>query len=288
MSESNLHNDGLGFLQTAEASLRIRGHMDLFLWLQGDVQSFLPHEVLIAAWGDFGANSVRFDVLSPLPRLRTESIYALGSANATTVDVCKQHCKENGGRKCGAIPFLHTMRDRWHGVGCSPYVHLRTPDDNSIDFICNPCDRGAAGLLSSMRSSLVHGLSDQRGKLECIYVFLSTQDLSDPIFRRSLRFLLPYVDYSLRQVAHLPIQLPAEAEQVSAERDDANEFSGLSQREVEIMEWVRIGKTNYEIGMILNISAFTVKNHLQRIFRKLDASNRAQAVQKMNRLKTEN
>ena len=59
--------------------------------------------------------------------------------------------------------------------------------------------------------------------------------------------------------------------------------SGLSQREIEIMEWVRIGKTNYEIGMILNISAFTVKNHLQRIFKKLDVTNRAQAVERLGR-----
>ena len=32
--------------------------------------------------------------------------------------------------------------------------------------------------------------------------------------------------------------------------------------------------------MILTISAFTVKNHMQRVFRKLDVSNRAQAVNK--------
>jgi DNA-binding CsgD family transcriptional regulator len=30
----------------------------------------------------------------------------------------------------------------------------------------------------------------------------------------------------------------------------------------------------------LNISAFTVKNHLQRIYRKMDVLNRAQAVAK--------
>jgi DNA-binding CsgD family transcriptional regulator len=35
--------------------------------------------------------------------------------------------------------------------------------------------------------------------------------------------------------------------------------------------------------MILNISAFTVKNHLQRIFKKLDVLNRAQAATKYNR-----
>jgi len=45
---------------------------------------------------------------------------------------------------------------------------------------------------------------------------------------------------------------------------------------------VRKGKTNQEIALILQISLFTVKNHLQRIFRKLDVLNRAQAVGKFN------
>lgn len=294
MSELNLHNDGLGFLQTAEASLRIKEHMDLFLWLQGDVQSFLPHEVLIAAWGDFSAQNVSFDILSPLPRLRTESIYSLGNTGSSLVTVCKENNPAASGRRCGAVPFLMDMRNRWHGIGCSPYALLRTPDDRSIDFICSPCDGSAAKLLGSMRSCLVHGLSDQRGRLECIYVFLSTQDLSAPVFRRSLRFLLPYVDYSLRQVSHLPIQVSEgdglgqqDVAGTLPDRDESSDQFGLSQREVEIMEWVRIGKTNYEIGIILNISAFTVKNHLQRIFRKLDASNRAQAVEKLGRLKTD-
>lgn len=56
---------------------------------------------------------------------------------------------------------------------------------------------------------------------------------------------------------------------------------GMSHRELEVMDWVRKGKTNQEIGMILDISAFTVKNHLQRIFRKANVLNRAQAVAKL-------
>lgn len=44
------------------------------------------------------------------------------------------------------------------------------------------------------------------------------------------------------------------------------------------MEWVRMGKTNIEVAMILDISSFTVKNHLQRIFKKLGVFNRMQAV----------
>ena len=42
--------------------------------------------------------------------------------------------------------------------------------------------------------------------------------------------------------------------------------------------WVREGKSNQEIGDQLGISVLTVKNHVQKILRKLGASNRAQAV----------
>ena len=55
----------------------------------------------------------------------------------------------------------------------------------------------------------------------------------------------------------------------------------LSDRESEIMGWVCSGKTNDEIGSILDISTFTVKNHLQRIFKKIDVVNRSQAVAKI-------
>ena len=54
----------------------------------------------------------------------------------------------------------------------------------------------------------------------------------------------------------------------------------LSARESEILAWVALGKTNPEIGSILGISVFTVKNHVQRILKKLDVTNRTQAVGK--------
>ncbi len=63
---------------------------------------------------------------------------------------------------------------------------------------------------------------------------------------------------------------------------EPSKLSCLSSREAEIMELVRNGKTNIEIGMILDISEFTVKNHLQRIFKKLDVTSRTQAVAKFH------
>lgn len=42
--------------------------------------------------------------------------------------------------------------------------------------------------------------------------------------------------------------------------------------------WIRLGKSNFEIGTILGISPLTVKNHVQKILRKLNVRNRTQAV----------
>lgn len=54
----------------------------------------------------------------------------------------------------------------------------------------------------------------------------------------------------------------------------------LTPREVEILDWVKKGKTNEEISSILGISFHTIKNHVQSIMIKLRANNRAEAVGK--------
>ena len=66
--------------------------------------------------------------------------------------------------------------------------------------------------------------------------------------------VLPYIDTALRQVTHLPHQNN---------------------------EHLRGAKGGPEIAGILEISSFTVKNHMQRVFKKLDVTNRAQAVSKL-------
>ncbi|WP_028309145.1 response regulator transcription factor [Desulfitibacter alkalitolerans] len=52
----------------------------------------------------------------------------------------------------------------------------------------------------------------------------------------------------------------------------------LSPQELKVLELVSEGKTNKEIGCILYLSEKTVRNHLSRIMKKLDLSNRAQAA----------
>ena len=52
----------------------------------------------------------------------------------------------------------------------------------------------------------------------------------------------------------------------------------LSSREINVLSQVARGLSNKQIARKLGISDKTVRNHLSRIFRKLDAGNRTQAV----------
>jgi LuxR family quorum sensing-dependent transcriptional regulator len=56
------------------------------------------------------------------------------------------------------------------------------------------------------------------------------------------------------------------------------ERPSITPREREVLKWVAVGKSAWEIGEILNISKRTVDEHTQTASRKLGAVNRAQAV----------
>ncbi len=55
---------------------------------------------------------------------------------------------------------------------------------------------------------------------------------------------------------------------------------GLTAREAEILMWISRGKTNRDIGTILDSSPRTVNKHLEHIFEKLGVTTRSAAVSK--------
>ena len=59
---------------------------------------------------------------------------------------------------------------------------------------------------------------------------------------------------------------------------------GLTGREHEVLELIATGATNREIGVTLHLSPHTVKEHTSALYRKLDARNRADAVQRAQRM----
>lgn len=55
---------------------------------------------------------------------------------------------------------------------------------------------------------------------------------------------------------------------------------GLTEREIDCLNWTAAGKTSAEISEILGLSEHTVNHYLNRATRKLDTVNRTQAVAK--------
>lgn len=69
--------------------------------------------------------------------------------------------------------------------------------------------------------------------------------------------------------------LPADiAQEIALHSTD----EALSDREIDVLKLVAIGKANKEVAIQLRISEETVKAHLKSIFAKMDAGDRTQAV----------
>lgn len=72
--------------------------------------------------------------------------------------------------------------------------------------------------------------------------------------------------------------LQQDASQDAWDPQSLREKLKLTFREAEILMWIARGKTNKEIGIILDTSPRTVNKHLEHIFEKLGVSTRAAAV----------
>ena len=75
-------------------------------------------------------------------------------------------------------------------------------------------------------------------------------------------------EYLLRII---DLDRPSEVEQLK------NAFS-MTDRESDVLLWLSRGKSNSEIGIILEVSPRTVNKHLEQIFRKLNVENRTSAA----------
>lgn len=133
-------------------------------------------------------------------------------------------------------------------------VILTVSDDDEI--IAEALRTGAQGFLNkNMHSQEI---------MEALVQLLSGKiPLSKPISRALLHNLT------------MPGQTPDRYSQANAPR---SKLQALSQREKEILHHIGLGKSNREIGEQLYISESTVKNHMRNIFKKLEVSNRTQAI----------
>lgn len=218
----------------------------LWQWLDDQVQQWMPHDVFLVGWGDFDHCTMDYDIVSSAP------------GRPTTLT-------------CASVKLLlRYLRDCWVAA-------QRMPLEVSLleyrDTVASPA-------LAGLHTALVHGVVQRAPGHERMFAALSARPVTPSFNRASLQLLLPLLDSALHG---LPARESAAIVRHAAASRPEPALPDLSEREREIMHWVALGKTNPEIGCILGISEFTVKNHLKSVFAKLDVSNRAQAVAKIAR-----
>ena len=119
---------------------------------------------------------------------------------------------------------------------------------------------------------IAHGTQDAGGEWASLFAFAVPPDRFDDKWFYLISLAVPFLHTAwVRSLANRP---------AARRGTKAAPPGNLTARQQEIVRWIYRGKNNAEIGLILNVSPLTVKNHVQRILRKLNVMNRAQAVGK--------
>ncbi len=128
-----------------------------------------------------------------------------------------------------------------------------------------PCARLAMDYgVHSGYTSTIAPLGRKAGSYSLITFCTRKDDAVDPRTRGILAHLTP----------HLHQVLVREAGNRAGQTPEAH----LSGREIEVLNWLKAGKSSWDISMVLGISERTVNFHVYNLMRKLGALNRPQAV----------
>ena len=250
---------GEALLRLVEQAHQVWRRHQFFLWSQGPLHALLPHELLVCGAYSRHKRSLSFSVfqsvvLSPL----TLNLFTGGDSALLRV-LCASWVQSQGQAALfDGTQLVGEAQTQWQQL-------MR--------------ELGATQLL-------VHGVArpQRPSEIESLFIFGGAKPAGSASQRLRLADLLvPYLHSTWRRVqaAELAFNggaVAAEGGPASSSAQAQDRPGVLTQRECEILCWAREGKSNLQIGQGLGISALTVKNHIQKILRKLGASNRAHAV----------
>lgn len=213
-------------LRVLESALLVRDAHAFFLWSQGQLQTLLPHALMVV---------LRFDADDAL--LDCEAVHACLLAP----EVLARLCDEAG-----------ELARQWRAQGMQAALAASLPH----------APEGSIGHV------VLHGSGPAAGGAT-VFALFGAAPQADPRQAHWLGLLLPCLHLALgRWRAPHPAQGPRHGGTTRA----------LSAREAAVLDCLREGHNNAQIGARLGISALTVKNHLRRIYPVLGARNRAEAV----------
>jgi len=120
------------------------------------------------------------------------------------------------------------------------------------------------GIDFGLRECCTHGIPGEEGSRGSMFCFSGSSMTCSDRHKAILDVLIPHLHMVLSGIAK--------------EKSHGEKAVTLSIREKEVLDWLKEGKTSWEISAILQISERTVNFHVTNILRKLHVVNRAQAV----------
>ncbi len=230
-------------LLNIDASLRIHSRHHLFGWSQGMLQSLVKHELLVCGLHSTHPTSYQVDCFAS-PWIDPEKVSEVFRRDAA---------------------FVEHLVSQWVETEFHPVVYSAGSGVSLARgaFVAELQRLGA-------ESVIAHGTYDSLGKPVSLFVLAAMPGDLGREHAFLLELIVPYL-----HLAWMRTQLKGALEDRGATAQSVNP---LSAREQEILRWIHLGKSNFEIGTILSISPLTVKNHVQKILRKLNAQNRTHAV----------
>jgi transcriptional regulator EpsA len=228
-----------------DASLRVHARSHFFSWTQGLLQSLIRHELLVCTLAHGKPPAFRadgFSMTTPDPAMFSDMFL----------------------RDNAVAPALLKS---WEERRYQPVVVDATQNSLGSGAFVREIERLGATQL------LVHGVHDADGRAVTLFTFACRAGSIGPRQVYLAQLLAPSL-----YAAWVRTQL-AQRSQAGADKANGGQ-SVLTVREQDILKWIYLGKSNFEIGAILKISPLTVKNHVQKILRKLNVVNRTQAIGK--------
>lgn len=239
-------------VSSAESALEVSRRYQFFVWTQGSLQVLLPHQLAIC-----GAYS----------RLRQELQFE--AFNSVQVEAALLTDLADGRNA-----LLSLLQSCWLDARCKPIcLHVDLIERQSESLVATCQQLRQAGF----HELLAHGVSrpHRSSEIESFFVLGWQHRRYEPRHRLCLELLMPHIHSTWQRVQSIERELK-ELPPSSGQRSSTG--TQITERERQILRWLREGLSNPQIGETLGISALTVKNHVQKILRKLNAANRAQAV----------
>jgi len=219
--------------------LEVKSREAFEIWLRNDLRRLFPYGMLLCGLGNFQATG-------------------LIAKHLVSID-CPIECG-NTIKRCGSL-LDNSIISKWL-VGREPQlVDTKSAHD--------PGDCSTSANVHNLGKMASHGMVDVDGRTGTYFFFHRIPDHANERHAKLLKLLIPH----LHQAFTRAVQPSADSLAVTRKMRQS-----LTHRELEVLDLLIKGKSNWEISKISNRSLTTVKHEVSKILSKLSVTTRVQAA----------